>query len=76
MQCDRGTVAFVPASALRLQIFWVTLANHSPSGSVLHLKNGDCGTDSHHKALSDPRMEDCKTWDLVDFYGSESHQIH
>ena len=75
MQCDRGTFAFVPASALRLQIFWATLANHFPSDSVLHLKNGDYGTDSYHKTFSDPRMEDCKTWDLVYFYCGKSHQI-
>ena len=74
-QCDRGTFAFVPASALRLQIFWATLANGFPSDSVLHLRNGDYGTDSYWKTLSGPRMGDCKTWDLVDFYCSESHQI-
>lgn len=53
----------------------MTLANLSPPDSVLHLKNGDYGADSHRKMLSDPRLEECKTWDLVYFYCSKSHQI-
>lgn len=62
-----GIFSFVQSSALRLQIFWVTLANPFPPDSVLDLKNWDYGTDSYYKTLSDLRMENFKSWDLPYF---------
>lgn len=70
-----GAFAFVQSSALRLQIFWVTLANHFPPDSILDLKNWDYDTDWHYKMLSHLRMENFKSWDLVYFCCSASHQI-